>query len=67
METQTPPAPEEYLTVDEVAALLRTCPSTVRYWRHTGYGPPSFKVGRRVLYARPDVLAFIETAQRAAD
>ena len=56
--------PEYLMTVDEVAALLRTCPSTVRYWRYAGYGPRSFKVGRRVLYARSDVLAFIDAAQR---
>jgi DNA-binding transcriptional MerR regulator len=40
----------QYLTTQEVAAMFRTSPETVRYWRHIGYGPPSFKVGRRVLY-----------------
>jgi DNA-binding transcriptional MerR regulator len=40
----------QYLTTQEVAAMFRTSPETVRYWRHVGYGPPSFKVGRRVLY-----------------
>lgn len=49
---------EELLTTDEVAELYRTSPATVRYWRHTGYGPPGRKVGRRVLYDRVDVEAF---------
>lgn len=52
------------LTGAEVASLVRTSPETVRYWRHVGKGPKSFKLGRRVLYAEADVLAWIE-AQRA--
>ncbi|MFC6151549.1 MULTISPECIES: helix-turn-helix transcriptional regulator [Mumia] len=48
------------MTTDEVASLLRTKPSTVRYWRHVGEGPRSFKAGRRVLYARGDVDAWIK-------
>lgn len=45
----------EYSTTAEVANQLRRSPETVRYWRHIGYGPPSFKVGRRVLYRTRDV------------
>jgi excisionase family DNA binding protein len=45
----------QYLTTTEVAELCRTSPDTVRYWRHTGKGPRSFKVGRRLLYQRTDV------------
>lgn len=48
-----------YLTTHEVADLLRTSPETVRYWRHLNKGPGSFKVGRRVLYERADVEAWI--------
>lgn len=51
------------LTTTEVADLARTSPETVRYWRHIGKGPRSFKLGRRVLYDEADVLAWIE-AQR---
>lgn len=53
----------EYLTTQEVADKLRTSPETVRYWRHESKGPRSFKVGRRVLYAREDVEAFIADAR----
>lgn len=55
----------DYLTVQEVAALLRTSAETVRYWRHIGKGPTSFKVGRRVLFERAEVERFIEEARSA--
>jgi excisionase family DNA binding protein len=53
----------EYLTTVEVAEKLRTSPETVRFWRHVGKGPASFKVGRKVLYAVEDVEAFIADAR----
>lgn len=53
----------ELLTTTEVAELLRTPAETVRFWRHVRKGPKSFKVGRRVLYAREDVDAFIAEAR----
>lgn len=51
---------EPYLTTDEVAEALRTSSSTVRYWRHIGYGPISVKVGRRILYRPSDVAAWVD-------
>ena len=51
----------DLITTAEVAAFFRTSPETVRYWRHTGYGPVGWKVGRKVLYERADVQAFWET------
>jgi excisionase family DNA binding protein len=54
----------KYLTTAEVAELLRAPVETVRFWRFRGdYGPPSFKIGRRVLYDAADVEAWI-AAQR---
>ena len=55
----------KYLTTAEVADLLRVPSETVRYWRHVGKGPKSFKLpgGRRVLYAGEDVEAFIAAAR----
>lgn len=53
----------KYLTTDEVADLCRTSAETVRYWRHIGRGPKSFKLGRRVLYAADDVTSWIERAR----
>ncbi|MBE6477845.1 MAG: helix-turn-helix domain-containing protein [Propionibacteriaceae bacterium] len=53
----------EFLTTHELAALCRTSPETVRYWRHVGKGPRSFKLGRRVLYDRKDIDAWIKEAR----
>jgi excisionase family DNA binding protein len=51
---------DRLLTTEEVADLLRTSPSTVRYWRHLGKGPRGRRPGRRVLYAESDVQAWLE-------
>jgi predicted DNA-binding transcriptional regulator AlpA len=50
----------EYVTTEEFAALVRTSPATVRYWRMIGKGPKSFRLGRRALYDRAEVLAWVE-------
>lgn len=55
-----------FMTTAEVAEVTRTPVETVRYWRHVGKGPRSFKVGRRVLYAVDDVESWLEAARKAA-
>lgn len=55
-----------YLTTAEVADLCRTSPDTVRYWRHVGRGPESFKVGRRVLYDAQVVEDWLHRLQEKA-
>lgn len=52
----------DYLTTEEVAALLRTKPQTVRWWHSVGRGPASFKVGKRRLYPRAEVEAWVAKA-----
>jgi len=59
------PDTPSYMTTTEVAALLRTSPETVRYWRHISYGPLGLKIGRHVLYPQADVEAWI--AQRRTE
>ncbi|MBR7744452.1 helix-turn-helix domain-containing protein [Phycicoccus sp. BSK3Z-2] len=54
------------LTTEEVAERFRTSVETVRYWRHVGKGPQSFKVGRRVLYALDDVEAWERAAREVS-
>lgn len=52
-----------------VAERLGISPATVRYWRHTGYGPVGVKFGRRVMYDEGRVeawIAKIEKDQRGA-
>src|SRR5256885_11642863 len=50
----------DLLTITEAAALLRAPVANLRYWRHLGTGPRSFRLGRRVLYRRNDLHAWIE-------
>ena len=57
---------DRLLTIDEVAALTRVSPHTVRYWRKTGTGPQSFRLGRRVVFAEADVQAWL-LQRRAAE
>ena len=57
----------EYLTLPEVAEHYRTTEGTVRYWRHTRYGPKGVKLGTRVLYPRAEIQRFdAELAAQAA-
>ena len=51
----------ELLTITEAAELLRAPVATLLYWRHLGTGPRSFRLGRRVLYRRDDLRAWIDT------
>lgn len=55
----------DLLTLSEVADILRTPVATLRYWRHQGIGPHSFRVGRRVMYGLGDLDRWI-TEQRDA-
>jgi excisionase family DNA binding protein len=58
--------PPELLTITEAADVLRTPVATLRYWRHQGIGPRSFRLGRRVLYRRDDVHAWIDAKRENA-
>ena len=58
--------PPELLTITETADMLRTPVATLRYWRHQGTGPRSFRLGRRVLYRRDDVRAWIDAKRENA-
>ena len=51
---------DELLSVAEAAAIVRAPVATLRYWRHLGTGPHSFKVGRSVRYWRSEVIAWLE-------
>jgi excisionase family DNA binding protein len=56
----TPHANDELLTMKEVADVVRVPVATLRYWRHLGTGPHSFRIGRSVRYWRTDVLHWLE-------
>ena len=52
---------DDLLTISEVAAIVRAPIATLRYWRHLGTGPPSFRLGRRVLYRAGDLHEWIDS------
>jgi predicted DNA-binding transcriptional regulator AlpA len=55
----TPRADDELLTMQEVADVVRVPVATLRYWRHLGTGPRSFRIGRSVRYWRTEVFAWL--------
>ena len=50
---------DEMLTLEETCTFLRLPEGTLRYWRQTGAGPRSFKVGRHVRYWKTDLLIWL--------
>jgi excisionase family DNA binding protein len=57
----------DLLTISEAAEMLRAPVATLRYWRHLGTGPHSFRLGRRVLYRRDDLDAWVEAHRGQAE
>jgi predicted DNA-binding transcriptional regulator AlpA len=55
----TPHGNDELLTIQEVADVVRVPVATLRYWRHLGAGPRSFRIGRSVRYWRTEVFAWL--------
>jgi hypothetical protein len=57
------------LTPGEVAEILRTSTGKLGNDRYRGVGPKFIKVGKRVLYRRSDVRAYLDanTCQRTDD
>ena len=57
----------DLLTISEAAEVLRAPVATLRHWRHLGTGPHSFRLGRRVLYRRDELDAWVEAHRGQAD
>ena len=58
---ETPHAGDELLSMQEVADIVRVPLATLRYWRHLGTGPHSFRIGRGVRYWRSEVSAWLHS------
>jgi prophage regulatory protein len=56
----------EYMTAPDLEQLTGTPESTWRYWAHIGSGPASFKLGRRRVWKKSTVLAWLESQEKAA-
>lgn len=48
------------ITIEEAAALVRVPVATLRFWRQTGTGPRSARIGRRVMYREDDLNAWLD-------
>jgi hypothetical protein len=49
-----------FLMPAELAELLRTTTNSLSQDRYLGRGVPFIRAGRRILYARADVLAYLQ-------
>ena len=58
---ELPHADDELMTMKEVATLVRVPEATLRYWRHLGTGPHSFRIGRGVRYWRNEVTSWLQS------
>ena len=59
-------AGDEILYLKEAAAFVRKPEGTMRYYRHLGIGPRSFRHGRNVAYWKSDLILWLteESQQR---
>jgi predicted DNA-binding transcriptional regulator AlpA len=53
----------DFLTQEEAAAELKICKRTLDRWRRLDEGPPITKLGRRVLYRRSSVQAWLRAQE----
>lgn len=60
-------AGDEILYLPEAAVFVRKSVGTLRYYRHLGIGPRSFRHGRNVAYWKTDLILWLaeEAAQPA--
>lgn len=56
----------EYLDSKDLERMIGTRASTWRYWASIGEGPASFKIGRRRVWKRSTVEAWLVDQQSAA-
>jgi len=61
------PAPaKEFLDSFDLERLTGTPSSTWRFWASNGSGPASFKLGRRRVWRRDTVLAWLASQEQAS-
>ena len=58
------PNPDDLLLLPEVAEITRKSVDTLRWLRHRGEGPQGFRMGRRVVFRRGVVTAWIVQQER---
>ncbi|MFI0808145.1 helix-turn-helix transcriptional regulator [Streptomyces echinatus] len=59
-------APETaFLNLPRAAEYLGISPNTLYVWRHRRQGPPSFRMGRRVMYRITALDAWVQAQEQA--
>jgi hypothetical protein len=53
-----PAGPPGRMTTEPAADFLGVAPATLRYWRHAGIGPASYRLGSKVFYDLVDLDAW---------
>lgn len=56
---------DRLLRVPDVAEITGISEDTLRHWRHKGVGPPSARLGRRIVYRESEVQAWIDAQFKA--
>lgn len=59
------PGPSDFLGIEEMVRDYPWPAGTLYAWRHRGIGPPSVRIGRRVLYRRSQVNQWIRDQAEA--
>ncbi len=57
--------PTDFLDATDLETMTGTPAATWRYWYSIGQGPKSFKLGRRRVWRRSDVAAWLEQQEAA--
>jgi predicted DNA-binding transcriptional regulator AlpA len=65
MADTTTAAHDDLLLLPEVAQMTRQSIDTLRWLRHRGEGPPGFRMGRRLVFRRSQVLEWIAAHEQA--
>jgi predicted DNA-binding transcriptional regulator AlpA len=48
------------LRVEDVSEMTGVSPDTLRHWRHQQTGPKSARLGKRIVYRKADVIAWVD-------
>jgi hypothetical protein len=56
----------ELLDINDVAGIYRVPVRTLYEWRERGYGPRAARIGKKLMYRKPDVERFVEDAFAAS-
>jgi hypothetical protein len=57
---------DDYLSEEETAAQLDVTARTLRNWRRGRTGPPVTLFGRKVMYFKPSIVAWLRSRERKA-